>query len=176
MWQIISQGAAPLTAAEAEALCGHMLGVRTSDHGRRLRDAIALCLTTSVPATAAELSRLSGLTEGEVAAAQRQLAGCVAALLHTARPMSDRTSFVPTRAACASRHRLPLCTQRLRLRDRQNWRQGDGCHARPAGRQRRCARPPPRSRPPSPPRASPALRALALAAHGLGAPVASHQP
>ena len=53
-----------------------MLGVQTSDHGRRLRDAIALCLTTSVPATAAELSRLSGLTEGEVAAAQRQLAGC----------------------------------------------------------------------------------------------------
>ena len=112
MWQIISPGAAPLTAAEAEALCGHTLGVQTSDHGRRLRDAIALCLTTSVPATAAELSRLSGLTEGEVAAAQRQLAGCVAALLHTARPMSDRTSFVPTRAACASRHRLPLCTQR----------------------------------------------------------------
>ena len=66
-----------------------MLGVQTSDHGRRLRDAIALCLTTSVPATAAELSRLSGLTEGEVAAAQRQLAGCAAGGACAARPRSN---------------------------------------------------------------------------------------
>ena len=72
-----------------------MLGVQTSDHGRRLRDAIALCLTTSVPATAAELSRLSGLTEGEVAAAQRQLAGCAAG------------------GACAAReHRRPALSTR----------------------------------------------------------------
>ena len=52
------------------ALCGHMLGVQTSDHGRRLRDAIALCLTTSVPATAAEHDAPGGFRQLAPAFAQ----------------------------------------------------------------------------------------------------------